>query len=50
MQEFYLFSSLKINTTKSEAGWMGRSKLNVSSTRQSQMAELIIHELERSPH
>ena len=32
MQEFYLFSSLKINTTKSEAGWMGRSKLNVCPT------------------
>ena len=26
IQEFYLFSSLKINTTKSEAGWIGSSK------------------------
>ena len=27
MQDFYLFSSLKTNATKSEAGWMGRSQL-----------------------
>ena len=26
MQDFYLFSSLKINATTSEVGWMGRSK------------------------
>ncbi|KAL9983129.1 hypothetical protein ACROYT_G005261 [Oculina patagonica] len=32
IQEFYSFSSLKINTTKSEAGWIGSSKLDVQPT------------------
>ena len=32
IQEFYLFSSLKINTTKSEAGWIGSSKLDAQPT------------------
>ena len=32
IQEFYLFSSLKINTIKSEAGWIGSSKLDAQPT------------------
>ena len=32
IQEFYLFSSLKINTTKSEAGWIGSSKRDAQPT------------------